>query len=121
MVSKDHDGSFSFHSIFASFYEPKWDYDVFCLGCSFADNLCPITVDGKTCHKKTYTYFSLDDRDLDEKMRDVFHNYLEERGISESLFPFLQAWLYVKEHRNLMRWFRTVGSFINENKNAKED
>lgn len=59
--------------------------------------------------------------DLDEKMRDVFHNYLEERGISESLFPFLQAWLYVKEHRNLMRWFRTVGSFINENKNAKED
>ncbi|XP_022992760.1 uncharacterized protein At2g39795, mitochondrial [Cucurbita maxima] len=59
--------------------------------------------------------------DLDEKMRDVLHNYIEERGINQSLFSFLQAWLYVKEHRNLMRWFRSVGSFINEPKNAKED
>lgn len=53
-------------------------------------------------------------RDLDEKMRDEFHNYIEERGINCDLFPFLQAWLYVKENRNLLRWFRTVGQFINE-------
>lgn len=59
--------------------------------------------------------------DLDEKMRDIFHNYIDERGVNESLFPFLQAWLYVKEHRTLMRWFRSVGSFINERKNAKEN
>lgn len=49
---------------------------------------------------------------LDEETRDAFHNYIEERGINESLFPFLQSWLYVKDHRNLMRWFRTVGQFI---------
>ena len=33
-------------------------------------------------------------RDLDERMRDALHGYIEERGINESLFPFLQAWLY---------------------------
>ncbi|RID77616.1 hypothetical protein BRARA_A00513 [Brassica rapa] len=37
--------------------------------------------------------------ELDEKMRDVFHSFLEERGVNESLFPFLQALLYVKDHR----------------------
>ncbi|KAG8380701.1 hypothetical protein BUALT_Bualt06G0043300 [Buddleja alternifolia] len=52
--------------------------------------------------------------DVDEKVRDALHGYIEERGINESLFPFLQAWLYVKDHRNLMRWFKTVGTFVNE-------
>ncbi|GAB2267143.1 hypothetical protein Dimus_002128 [Dionaea muscipula] len=51
--------------------------------------------------------------DLDERMRDAFHDYIHERGINESLFPFLQAWLYVKDHRNLTRWFKSVGTFIN--------
>ncbi|KAL3647444.1 hypothetical protein CASFOL_008412 [Castilleja foliolosa] len=51
--------------------------------------------------------------DINEKVRDALHGYIEERGINESLFPFLQAWLYVKDHRNLMRWFKTVGSFVN--------
>ncbi|BBN68452.1 Mitochondrial glycoprotein family protein [Prunus dulcis] len=46
--------------------------------------------------------------DLDEKIRDAFHNYIEERGVGDSLFPFLRAWLYVKDHRNLMRWFKSV-------------
>lgn len=50
---------------------------------------------------------------LDESTRDAFHNFVEERGINESLFPFLQAWLYVKDHRNLMHWFRSLGNFIN--------
>lgn len=58
------------------------------------------------------------DRELDEGMRDAFHNYIEERGINESLFKFLQAWLYVKEHRNLMRWFKTMGLFIDGKKPA---
>ncbi|PON79825.1 Mitochondrial glycoprotein [Parasponia andersonii] len=58
--------------------------------------------------------------DIDERMRDAFHGYIEERGINDSLFPFLQAWLYVKDHRNLMRWFKSVGTFINENESAKE-
>ncbi|XP_018807078.1 uncharacterized protein At2g39795, mitochondrial [Juglans regia] len=58
--------------------------------------------------------------DLDERMRDALHSYIEERGINEDLFPFLQAWLYVKDHRNLMRWFKSVGTFINENKSAKD-
>ncbi|XP_038711104.1 uncharacterized protein At2g39795, mitochondrial [Tripterygium wilfordii] len=57
--------------------------------------------------------------DLDERMRDTLHGYIEERGVNESLFPFLQAWLYVKDHRNLLRWFKTVGSFINEDKLPK--
>ncbi|CAN7069983.1 unnamed protein product [Brassica oleracea var. botrytis] len=43
-------------------------------------------------------------------MRDVFHSFLEERGVNESLFPFLQAWIYVKDHRNLLRWFKSVGT-----------
>ncbi|KAL7147043.1 hypothetical protein ABFS83_06G081600 [Erythranthe nasuta] len=51
--------------------------------------------------------------DVDAKIRDALHGYILERGISEELFPFLQAWLYVKDHRNLMRWFKTVGSFVN--------
>ncbi|XP_052204489.1 uncharacterized protein At2g39795, mitochondrial-like isoform X3 [Diospyros lotus] len=55
-------------------------------------------------------------QDLDEKMRDALHSYIEERGINESLFPFLQAWLYVKDHKNLMRWFKSVGTFIHEHK-----
>ncbi|XP_027111231.1 uncharacterized protein [Coffea arabica] len=53
---------------------------------------------------------------LDEKMRDALHGYIEERGINESLFPFLQAWLYVKDHRNLMRWFKSVGTFVTQAK-----
>jgi len=61
----------------------------------------------------------LSDRNLDEETRDAFHNYIEERGINESLFPFLQAWLYVKDHRNLMRWFRSVGNFIKGTDAAK--
>jgi len=59
------------------------------------------------------------DRELDEKMRDVFHGFLEERGVNESLFPFLQAWLYVKDHRNLLRWFKSVGTFVHENPSAE--
>jgi complement component 1 Q subcomponent-binding protein len=52
-------------------------------------------------------------------MRDAFHRFIEERGVNENLFDFLQAWLYVKEHRGLMRWFKTVGTYINENRPAK--
>ncbi|XP_030543475.1 mitochondrial acidic protein MAM33 [Rhodamnia argentea] len=59
--------------------------------------------------------------DLDEKVRDALHSYIEERGVNESLFPFLQAWLYVKDHRGLMRWFQSVGTFISKDKSAKND
>ncbi|KAF5193692.1 mitochondrial acidic protein MAM33-like [Thalictrum thalictroides] len=52
--------------------------------------------------------------DLDQNMKDVLHFYIEERGVDESLFTFLQAWLYVKDHRNLMGWFKTVGTFISD-------
>ncbi|XP_029117477.1 uncharacterized protein At2g39795, mitochondrial isoform X2 [Elaeis guineensis] len=57
-------------------------------------------------------------QELEQKMRDAFHIYIEARGVNESLFPFLQAWLYVKDHRNLMHWFKRVGTFINEHKPA---
>ncbi|RWW66322.1 hypothetical protein BHE74_00026320 [Ensete ventricosum] len=57
-------------------------------------------------------------RELEQKMRDAFHIFIETRGINDKLFPFLQAWLYVKDHRNLMRWFKSVGTFINEQKPA---
>ncbi|KAK1368286.1 mitochondrial acidic protein MAM33 [Heracleum sosnowskyi] len=57
-------------------------------------------------------------QDLDDKMKDAIHGFLEERGITESLFPFLQAWLYVKDHRKLMEWFKSVGTFIAEKKEA---
>ncbi|XP_071734681.1 mitochondrial acidic protein mam33-like [Rutidosis leptorrhynchoides] len=49
---------------------------------------------------------------LDDRMRDAFHGYIEERGINDSLFPFLQAWLYVKDHRSLMHWFKSVGTCV---------
>uniref|UniRef100_A0A0D9V692 Mitochondrial glycoprotein n=1 Tax=Leersia perrieri TaxID=77586 RepID=A0A0D9V692_9ORYZ len=55
-------------------------------------------------------------QELDENVRDAFHHYIEARGINEKLFPFLQAWLYVKDHRNLIRWFKSVGTFISEPK-----
>ncbi|CAO2166556.1 unnamed protein product [Urochloa humidicola] len=55
-------------------------------------------------------------QELDEKIRDSLHLYIEARGINEKLFPFLQAWLYVKDHRNLIRWFKSVGTFISEPK-----
>ncbi|KAK4743043.1 hypothetical protein SAY87_001044 [Trapa incisa] len=57
--------------------------------------------------------------ELSEKVRDGLHSYIEERGINESLFPFLQAWLYVKDHRNLVRWFKSVGTFISKEKSLK--
>ncbi|XP_011622696.1 uncharacterized protein LOC18432407 isoform X2 [Amborella trichopoda] len=50
--------------------------------------------------------------DLDAKLRDGLYEYLDERGVNESLFAFLQAWLYVKDHRHLMRWLKAVGTFI---------
>ncbi|KAG6527117.1 hypothetical protein ZIOFF_009210 [Zingiber officinale] len=56
--------------------------------------------------------------ELDQKVRDAFHIFIETRGIDEKLFPFLQAWMYVKDHRNLIRWFKDVGSFINESEPA---
>ncbi|KAF5942487.1 hypothetical protein HYC85_020129 [Camellia sinensis] len=59
-------------------------------------------------------------QDLDEGMRDALHSYIKERGINENLFPFLQAWLYVKDNRNLMRWFRAVGTLIKERKQASD-
>ncbi|KAM7526745.1 hypothetical protein LguiA_016647 [Lonicera macranthoides] len=52
--------------------------------------------------------------DLDEKMSDALHSHIEEQGINESLFPFLQAWLYVKDHRKLMHCFKSMATFINE-------
>ncbi|KAL5709029.1 hypothetical protein ACHQM5_019761 [Ranunculus cassubicifolius] len=59
-------------------------------------------------------YGGPDFHDLGERTRDALHEYIEERGVNDSLFTFLQAWLYVKDHRNLMRWFKTVGSIISE-------
>ncbi|GLT25214.1 hypothetical protein SLA2020_003580 [Shorea laevis] len=59
-------------------------------------------------------YNGPDFENLDERMRDALYRYIEERAINESLFPFLQAWLYVKEHRNLMHWFKSVGLYISE-------
>ncbi|KAL5670064.1 hypothetical protein ACJX0J_022285, partial [Zea mays] len=58
-------------------------------------------------------------RELDEKVRDALHLYIEARGINEKLFRFLQAWLYVKDHCNLVRWFKSVGSFISDQSQSK--
>jgi len=33
-------------------------------------------------------YFFEMDRELDEKVRDALHHYIEARGINEGLFPF---------------------------------
>ncbi|KAF5939228.1 hypothetical protein HYC85_023487 [Camellia sinensis] len=59
-------------------------------------------------------------QDLDEGMRDALHSYIQERGTNENLFPFPQAWLYVKDNRNLMCWFRAVGTLIKERKQASD-
>lgn len=60
-------------------------------------------------------------QELDEKMKDALHGYVEERGVNESLFPFLQAWLYVKDHRKLMQWFKSVGDAVVETERAVYD
>uniref|UniRef100_A0A2P2IX25 Mitochondrial acidic protein MAM33 n=2 Tax=Rhizophora mucronata TaxID=61149 RepID=A0A2P2IX25_RHIMU len=65
------------------------------------------------------TYNGPNFEELDESMRDALHNFIDDRGVNESLFIFLQAWLYVKGHRSLLRWFKTVGTFINENKSVE--
>ncbi|KAI3962569.1 hypothetical protein MKW92_052528 [Papaver armeniacum] len=59
-------------------------------------------------------------QELDQKMRNTLHGYIEERGINESLFCFLQSWLYVKDHRNGLKWFKAVGSFITKPKSAQD-
>lgn len=64
--------------------------------------------------------FVLIDRALDERMKDAFHSYIEERDVNDNLFPFLQAWLYVKDHRNLMRWFKSVGTVISDNRSDNQ-
>uniref|UniRef100_A0A3N7FBU4 Mitochondrial glycoprotein family protein n=1 Tax=Populus trichocarpa TaxID=3694 RepID=A0A3N7FBU4_POPTR len=76
-------------------------------------------LDGADFLEDTTTYSGPHFVELDERMRDAFHRFIEERGVNENLFDFLQAWLYVKEHRGLMRWFKTVGTYINENRPAK--
>lgn len=53
-------------------------------------------------------------RALDQQLRDAFCIYLEDRGVSKRLFSFLQSWLYLKDHHNIMNWFRKVSDFIND-------
>ncbi|KAJ6323192.1 hypothetical protein OIU77_012929 [Salix suchowensis] len=76
-------------------------------------------LDGADFLDDTTTYSGPHFVELDERMRDAFHGFIEERGVNENLFNFLQAWLYLKEHRSLVRWFKTVGTYINENRPAK--
>ncbi|KAI3974469.1 hypothetical protein MKX01_017962 [Papaver californicum] len=58
--------------------------------------------------------------DLDQKMRNALHGYIEGCGINENLFCFLQSWLYVKDRRNGLKWFKAVGSFITKPKSAQD-
>lgn len=81
--------------------------------------LRPKSEDGFVIPRNKYTGPLFEN--LDEETRDAFHDYIAERGINENLFPFLQAWLYVKEHRNLMHWFRTLGNFLNKREAAKKN
>lgn len=68
--------------------------------------------------KSATKYQGRDFQELDQKLRDGFHMFIETRGVNDKLFPFLQAWLYVRDHRNLMQWFKRVGTFINVQKTA---
>ncbi|XP_071708133.1 uncharacterized protein [Rutidosis leptorrhynchoides] len=56
--------------------------------------------------------------DFDDKMGDAFFDYIEERGITASLFPFLHAWLYDKENRRLMHWFKSAGTCVKNSKSC---
>ncbi|KAF3532702.1 hypothetical protein DY000_02036758 [Brassica cretica] len=58
-------------------------------------------------HALRFLALALVYRELDEKMRDVFHSFLEERGVNESLFPFLQA------------WFKSVGTYESESESEE--
>ncbi|KAJ6317278.1 hypothetical protein OIU76_012925 [Salix suchowensis] len=58
-------------------------------------------LDGADFLDDTTTYSGPHFVELDERMRDAFHGFIEERGVNENLFNFLQAWLYLKEHRSL--------------------
>ncbi|KAJ6976999.1 hypothetical protein NC653_029013 [Populus alba x Populus x berolinensis] len=49
--------------------------------------------------KYNSTNCSLIDEELDERMIDAFHDFIEKKYMYENLFNILQTWLYVKEHR----------------------
>eukprot|EP00252_Welwitschia_mirabilis_P015920 TRINITY_DN3531_c0_g1_i1.p1 TRINITY_DN3531_c0_g1~~TRINITY_DN3531_c0_g1_i1.p1 ORF type:complete len:234 (-),score=37.68 TRINITY_DN3531_c0_g1_i1:243-944(-) len=51
---------------------------------------------------------------LNQDLQLAFRKYLDDRGINEDLFRFLQAWLYAKEHRKIMQWLKTAGGFISK-------
>ncbi|KAG6538559.1 uncharacterized protein LOC122012434 [Zingiber officinale] len=51
--------------------------------------------------------------ELDEKLRAQLSRYLEDRGVDDRLFPFVQDWLYLKNHHNLVNWFGKLGQFVN--------
>ncbi|XP_074577763.1 uncharacterized protein LOC141834212 [Curcuma longa] len=51
--------------------------------------------------------------ELDEKLRAQLSRYLEDRGVDDKLFPFVQTWLYLKSHHNLVNWFGKLSQFVN--------
>ncbi|XP_071708130.1 uncharacterized protein [Rutidosis leptorrhynchoides] len=67
--------------------------------------LCGLCPDALGIHKEETLRHKHETSGLLEvpsRMRDAFHGYIEKRGITNSLFPFLQIWLYVKDHRRLV-------------------
>lgn len=86
--------------------------------------LCGLYPDGVGIHSiclkpnlspaSTSTYQGRVFQELHWRLRGAFHQYIETLGVNKSLFPFVQAWVYLKDYQNLMGWFKSVGTFIKE-------
>lgn len=52
--------------------------------------------------------------DLDDSLQELFHNYLEERGLDEQLANFIPQYVEHKEQQEYMRWLKSVAKFVKQ-------
>ncbi|KAI8804975.1 mitochondrial glycoprotein [Cladochytrium replicatum] len=50
--------------------------------------------------------------DIDEELQDLFHKYIEERGIDTGLSEFIPEYLEKKEQKEYMNWLGSIKGFV---------
>ncbi|KAI8815071.1 mitochondrial glycoprotein [Cladochytrium replicatum] len=50
--------------------------------------------------------------DIDEELQDLFHKYIEERGIDTGMSEFIPEYLEKKEQREYMNWLGSIKGFV---------
>ncbi|KAL5709460.1 hypothetical protein ACHQM5_020144 [Ranunculus cassubicifolius] len=59
-----------------------------------------------------FDYEGPDFADLDQELQEAFNVYLQDRGIKPSTTNFLFEYMFNKEHKEYLRWLKTVKSFV---------